>query len=235
MNSVASELFIVFVISLLSLSGPINAMKKSAQNHRRSNPNKPLNRQTILFPEENWTQPDIGDPSDSNADLTFAESVIDPFPGGQRHNELFRNGTLIKCMRSGSTFCENEFPVEYRIESIEKSLEKAVKTNSIFVSEILSGTDRGDRTLSASGRFGDESRSFCETKVTTIYPRWGLDIDGDWRSILNQDHFRQPVKVRLCVAAKGKRGNAMTYLGELVKLPRGYRRDARKHIRTTSC
>lgn len=231
------------LIILLEIMAIIIAVKSVHGRHNRF----PLKKkQIVLFPDEDLpvheypNEMSIGNTAinanvnvnekEEDDNIDYADNVIDPFPGGENHNNFLKNETLIRCMQSGNTFCENEYPVEYNIDYIEKSLTKAVKTKSIFLNVDEQHLMENINKLSTGRRSGhfDESISFCETKRTIIYPRWGLDIHGDWRSILNQDQYRQPVKVLLCVPFDNDKNGKnvvfkMTDIGEAVELPSGYR------------
>lgn len=212
------ELFVVFVVVLPLLnSNEVNAVTDRRLNHNRIDVRKST---IVVFPDETATDNSGGGKSGLDGDRYEDETFIDPFPEGIDYNRFVNRTALKRCIRSGQTYCVNEATIEFNHDQIERSFEKALKMKNVFISN---ATTHQDTSL----RFGgfDTVMPFCETKSSVIFPKWGRDVDGDWRLILNQQEYRQAIRVHFCVPTPGNsKINKMTNLGREIQLPNGYRK-----------
>lgn len=228
MNSLSRSIFLLEVLAVMTAVG-------MPSRHRTAS-----KKQIVLFPDDDVAVDDLangmtnsniaaGDSYDDQFDSPFDGNVIDSFPDGESHNNLLRSETLIRCMRSGQTFCENEAPVEYSYEAIERGLKNSIKTNRVLIDEAEGEANQGEEKTATRNNFGSFERveQLCETKETTIYPQMGRDIHGEVWTIVNQRDYRQRVKVQLCVSARGKRKGKGEYLmtdaGKSGQWPNGIR------------
>jgi hypothetical protein len=90
----------------------------------------------------------------------------------------------------GDTFCE--FDENYPSDSIANSKDELTKYSLFF---------DDDATVEVGPRLGGDStteQGLCDSRIRTIYPKTAENKHGVWKTVVNNDQFRQGINVEEC-------------------------------------
>lgn len=138
-----------------------------------------------------------GDDSDGgNLDDTFEEQTT-----LTSLNEMSKPNTLEECIKSGHQFCEDS-SVKYTNEFIESILKKP--ENQMFMKFFRDPNEVDDAPT--RNRFGARPQGIvvplCDTMKSVTFPTYGRGYDGDYRAIINNANYRQPVHIEKCTSSE---------------------------------
>lgn len=121
-------------------------------------------------------------------DLAKAESEIDGnFDKKPKPKPQFRiDAASVPCSNSSQRFCEEVSQHIYPSQHVKTMLTKTADQYTNFFNKIETRDDFPD------------SMSLCDTYRRKIYPQMGMNVDSDWRFVINQAEYRQPIRVELC-------------------------------------
>lgn len=99
------------------------------------------------------------------------------------------NAASVPCVNETIRFCErinqNQYPTQHVKSTLEKNAERYAKLFN-------NNTD-----LSARNNF-PEPINLCDTYTRQIYPQIAMNINSDWRFVINQPEYQQSIRVELC-------------------------------------
>lgn len=113
------------------------------------------------------------------------------------------DASSVPCSNGTIRFCEHVGRNQYPAQHVKKILEKNPDQYANYFNNI---TVRDDFP---------EPINLCDTYTRQIYPQMAMNIDSDWRFIVNQPEYRQPIRVELC-----QKQSSQCQFGEL--FPPGY-------------
>lgn len=123
-------------------------------------------------------------------DLASPESEIDdnfdikPEP---KPKPQFRiDAANVPCSNSSLNFCEEVSQHIYPSQHVKTMLAKTADLYANFFNKIETRDDFPD------------SINLCDTYRRKIYPTAARNVDSDWRFVVNQGEYRQPIRVELC-------------------------------------
>lgn len=95
----------------------------------------------------------------------------------------------VPCSNETIRFCERVDQNQYPTQHVKAILQKNSKRYENFFNN--------NRDLSVRDDFA-EPINLCETYTRQIYPQIAMNINSDWRFIINQPEYRQSIRVELC-------------------------------------
>lgn len=151
-------------------------------NYSQSPTAMPLKK--VQFPKED---------SDDNDD-NFSYINVEPFSTTSDNFESklmpklqFRiDATTVPCSNQTIRFCEQIGENQYPMQHIKTVLMENAERYSSFFNNINVRDDF------------PEPINLCDTYTRKIYPQIAMNIDSDWRFIINQPEHRQSIRVQLC-------------------------------------
>lgn len=149
-------------------------------NHSQSPTAMPL--QKVLFPSDDSVE---NDDNLDNASLTTNTANASKHKLTPRLQ--FRiDSASVPCSNETIRFCERVGQNQYPTQHVKAILQKNADRYASFFNNI---TVRNNFP---------EPINLCDTYSRRIYPQIAMNIDSDWRFIINQPEYRQSIRVELC-------------------------------------
>lgn len=92
----------------------------------------------------------------------------------------------VPCTNATLPFCEDVHQRLYPSQYVESVLEKSADLYTEFFNKIETRDNFSP------------SVNLCETYRRLIHPQLAMNVQNDWRFVINQPNYRQPIKVELC-------------------------------------
>lgn len=134
---------------------------------------------TVLFPDENEK----------------------PSRNFHRSNIHFRiDSNAVPCMNTSLLFCEELTNRAYPIKYVEKILAKsdAQKYENYFNKTVPSDNLLGVRITD------DGPIELCNSFKRLIYPQLAMDVEKDWRFVIQSNQSKQAIRVEICQKKRSK-------------------------------
>lgn len=126
-------------------------------------------------------------------------SAVKPSP-----NIRFRiDAANVPCSNATLRFCERVDQHQYPTQHINNVLQQNAERYANFFNNISTRNDF------------PEPINLCDTYTRQIFPQIAMNVDSDWRFIINQPKFRQTIRIELC-----QKRSSQCQFGEL--FPTGY-------------
>lgn len=126
----------------------------------------------------------------------------------QTFHDLYASSSLMpRC--NDSTFCESV--VNYP----EELINQAIRNNSL---KPLGNTIEMPEIEKRFGLSETEEWPLCRSYVRTIYPRFAKTSNQNWRYVINQNNYRQSIRVEVCVNEGGVCDDLEEYMPEGYKI-----------------
>lgn len=111
------------------------------------------------------------------------------------HKRRFRiDATDLPCVNKTMIFCEEvankAYPTKY-VESVMSRSGTQIYEN--FFNKTIPNESLGIRLLSTDGPI-----ELCDSIQRLIYPQLAMNVQRDWRFVINQPSYRQPIRVEIC-------------------------------------
>lgn len=180
------------------------------------------------FPQNDDVEYDAQE--DIRPENSFARNNKEPINDNTRFNkepineEIYLKQTISKCQKSGLTYCEDEYPPEYK-KYISNILKREAKPFEHFFTNTTPSLNDTD-TLEVQHRFGRAGYeiSVCNIKRHYIFPTAAITEENEWATVINEGRFRQAVLAEYCEEKKEKKvdtkGDGESLISRL--LPIGY-------------
>lgn len=142
----------------------------------------PLN--TVEFPDGSEEESET---FNNILNLDKAETEIDGNADVQLKPQFRIDASSVPCSNASVRFCEQVSQQLYPSHHVEAKLKKTADLYANFFNKIEMRDD-----------FPDDPINLCDTYRRKIYPQMALNVDSDWRFVINQAEYRQPIHVELC-------------------------------------
>lgn len=150
-------------------------------------------RRTVLFPDD----------SDENSDEFVYEKVRMKDHKKPTPKMTFRfNSTDVPCSNATMLFCEEQFLLtEYPSKHVEEVLENTdAQTYKTYFNKTLTNETLGVSLYIST----DGSMELCHSLKQYVYPQLGMNVKNEWRFIINQRNYQQPIQIELCQRKNSK-------------------------------
>lgn len=110
------------------------------------------------------------------------------------------DSTELPCENTIMSFCEDAtnkaYPTKY-VESILANTDAQKYEN--YFNRTVTNDDLLDFRLS-----NDETIELCNSFKRHIYPQLAMNVENEWRFVINQNNYRQPIRLEICQKKKSK-------------------------------
>lgn len=157
-------------------------------NYSQSTTAMPLKK--VLFPSESdesdenfsYNSYDIATITAGNGAVNRNATGSKPLPKIQFRLDAAR----VPCSNATISFCERVDHHQYPTQHVKRVLQQNAERYINFFNKIT-----------VRDSFG-EPINLCDTYTRQIYPQIAMNIDSDWRFIINQPKYQQSIRVELC-------------------------------------
>lgn len=128
-------------------------------------------------------------PSDSEEiDAQYTDESYDSVDQNDNSFKLqFRiDATKVPCSNASIPFCEDTNQRLYPKQYVESVLQRSLDQYTEFFNKL----EVRDDFMS--------SMNLCDTHRRLIHPQLAMNTQNDWRFVINQANYRQPIRVELC-------------------------------------
>lgn len=150
---------------------------------------------TVLFPdqsEENFDEFDYGnDQLLDKTPITKSQHQTGNQKKATQKMTFSVDATNVPCINSTMLFCEEvtNYPSKY-VETVLANADAQIY--EIFFNKTIASETIGLRTSN------DRPIELCNSIKKYIYPRRAMNLQNEWRYVVNQKYYRQPIKVEIC-------------------------------------
>lgn len=109
-----------------------------------------------------------------------------------KETQFYVDSTKIPCKDTSMLFCERVNDEAYPREHVEAILHGKANIFSKFFNKIPNLND------SLQTRFMPTQIKLCDSYRRLIYPQLAKNVFRDWRFIINQPNYQQPIRVEIC-------------------------------------
>lgn len=138
----------------------------------------------VLFPSED--DDDTDDDQFSNYDSLGINSEESESEQNTSKIKFRIDAANVPCTNSTIPFCEDVNQRLYPSQYVETVLQKSPDLYTKFFNKLET---RNDFTAPID---------LCETYQRSIHPQLAMNVQNDWRFVINQPNYRQPIRVELC-------------------------------------
>lgn len=133
----------------------------------------------VVFPDESEESDEVASyEKDVKTDDDVDTKNLQPAP-------QFRiNATNVPC--SNANFCEEDHQQLYPAQYVESVLQKNASFYAKYFNKITTRDDFSDPI------------NLCDTYSRMVYPKIAMNVESDWRFVINQPDYRQSIRVELC-------------------------------------
>lgn len=113
------------------------------------------------------------------------------------------DSTDIPCENTIMSFCEDVTNQAYPIKYVESIL---ANTDTQIFENYFNKTDTNDKILDfrLSHLSNDETIELCKSFKRYIFPQLAMNVENEWRFVINQKNYRQPIRLEICQKKKSK-------------------------------
>lgn len=122
----------------------------------------------------------------NNFDMTDTATNDDPESELMPKLQFRIDAATVPCSNETIRFCEHIDQNRYPTQHVKTILQQNAERYANFFNNI---TVRDNFP---------EPINLCDTYTRKIYPQMAMNIDSDWRFIINQPEYRQSIQVQLC-------------------------------------
>lgn len=158
----------------------------------------------VFFPDDDNDNDNDNDEASQNFDVSEQKQ---PQPNTNHHRDEF-NGNMqfridsndLPCTNTSLSFCEQLTNQAYPTQYVEKIL---AKTDAKTYENYFNKTVPSDESLGI--RISDDTPiELCRSFKRLIYPQLAMNIQNDWRFVIQSNQSRQPIRVEICQKRNSK-------------------------------
>lgn len=160
--------------------------------------------ESVYGSNSSWTVPLFPDDSEEyNSDYSYDAFKQPELVNGREliTKPRFRIDSMdVPCVNTTMSFCEDVTNEAYPSEYVKTVLSNvnAQAYETYFNKTTTSAEDLQIRVLSAT------NDDFCDSVNRFIYPKLAKNVQSDWRFVINQPSYQQPVHVEICQKVKSR-------------------------------
>lgn len=169
----------------------------------------------VIFPDDSLEDYDFFvDPTEQLFKFQPTEVVkVNKSPIERKNIQNIKNNALviryridsrrIPCTNSSMPFCESVGDSVYPFKYVETKLKATGKLYKEFFNKTAApATHSLQIRLMPSG--SDTKVDLCESFRRLIYPQLAMNVHNDWRFVINQPNYQQPIHVEICQRKSGQ-------------------------------
>lgn len=151
----------------------------------------------VLFPDDSEEiLPDFNYSKTKNSHLSSNNKNTRPANDRKSKQKIiFRiDDTAVPCVNTTMIFCEELTNQTYPTKYVESMLATANgQSFKNYFNKTVSDSSFGFRIL-----YLGTTLELCNSTKRVIYPQLAMNVHGEWRFIVNQPFYRQPIQVEIC-------------------------------------